>query len=262
MNEVMLLSADVHLDANSLDGRNILITGADAVLGEAVAHAAAALGATVILLGAKERALEILYDALVESGAPQPALLPFDLPNADVGDYSGFAEILGAEFGVLHGIAHCHIDYGILSPLALYEIDTFDKIFATTFRAPYLLTRACFGLLGEAEDSQVIYTSIKAGRQGQAYWGAYAAASAAIENLCQIWADETENANRPRFNTLDIGAADIPARKRIYPGEAPDNLININVIANAFCYLLCANNEKSGKAFAIESPPAGRQGPV
>ncbi|MGD8937560.1 MAG: SDR family NAD(P)-dependent oxidoreductase, partial [Thiogranum sp.] len=63
----------------SLQDRVILITGAGAGIGAAVAQACAAQGATVVLLDKVVRNLERVYDRIEAAGAPQPALYPMDL---------------------------------------------------------------------------------------------------------------------------------------------------------------------------------------
>ena len=58
----------------SLRERDVLVTGATGGLGRATSLAAAAAGATVVLLGRKVRALEALYDEIEKRGGPQPAV--------------------------------------------------------------------------------------------------------------------------------------------------------------------------------------------
>lgn len=256
MTEIKKLPANMPLADDLLAGHNIIITGADAELGAAVARECARLGATVILVGANVKPLEALYDEIEQTGAAQPALVPFDLATASDADFVGFGNTLAEEFEHINGIAHCHVDYGILSPLALYNLDTWAHTLRTTLAAPYLLTRACFTLLERADAASVVFVTHSSGRHAKAYWGAHGVASAAIENLAATWADETENAGTLRFNTLDTGPVRTAARTRIYPGEEPESLPEVNVIAPAFCYILGSDNADSGKTFVIDTPQA------
>ncbi len=68
--------------ANLLEGRVVLVTGAGQGLGRALALDCAAHGATVALLGRTLEKLESTYDAIVESGGPEPALIPPRSPTA------------------------------------------------------------------------------------------------------------------------------------------------------------------------------------
>jgi NAD(P)-dependent dehydrogenase (short-subunit alcohol dehydrogenase family) len=58
--------------ADLLQGRVVLITGASDGIGQAVAQAAAAHGATVLLHGRNVRKLEAVYDSIVAAKQPRP----------------------------------------------------------------------------------------------------------------------------------------------------------------------------------------------
>ena len=87
-----------------LQDRVILITGAAEGMGRALALECARHGATVILSGFREKALESVYDAITEAGGPEPASLPLDLDKADEQLMLGIATTLGDEFEI--GRAH------------------------------------------------------------------------------------------------------------------------------------------------------------
>ena len=76
----------------SLRERVVLVTGATGGLGRATSLAAAAAGATVVLLGRKVRALEALYDEIEKRGGPQPAVYPMDLAGATPRDFADLAD--------------------------------------------------------------------------------------------------------------------------------------------------------------------------
>ncbi len=56
--------------------RVILVTGATAGIGRALALELGKRGATVILLGRNESELDAVYDAIIVSGGPTPASVP------------------------------------------------------------------------------------------------------------------------------------------------------------------------------------------
>ena len=62
-----------------LQDRVILITGATRGIGKAVTLECARLGATVLLLAKDLKRLEQLYDELIQTHVPQPAILNIDL---------------------------------------------------------------------------------------------------------------------------------------------------------------------------------------
>ena len=84
---------------DALRDRVVLVAGATGGLGRATSLAAAAAGATVVLLGRKVRALEAVYDEIERLGAPQPAVYPMDLAGATPRDYVDLSDSIEREFG-------------------------------------------------------------------------------------------------------------------------------------------------------------------
>ena len=87
-----------------LNNRVILVTGASQGIGRAVAKAYAANGATVILLARNIKKLESLYDEIIATGSPTPAIYPLNLATATPTDYENLAQTLRDNFGRLDGI--------------------------------------------------------------------------------------------------------------------------------------------------------------
>lgn len=221
-----------------LAGRIILITGAGDGIGAAAAKSCAAHGATVILLGRTTRKLEQVYDAIEEAGHPQPAIYPMNLEGAAPKDYDDLADTIEQEFGRLDGLLHNASLLGTLTPLGQYDIEQWSKVMQVNLNAPFLMTRACLRLLKKSEDASVIFTSSSVGRQGRAYWGAYAVSKAGNENMMQTWADELESNTAIRVNSINPGATRTSMRARAYPGEDPNTLPNPSDILGTYLYLL------------------------
>lgn len=221
-----------------LANRVILITGAGDGIGRTAALACAAHGATVILLGRTIAKLEAVYDAIEQAGHPQPAIYPMNLEGSTPKDYLDLAATLEREFGRLDGLLHNAAILGGLSPLAHQDIDLWFKVMQVNLNAPFLLTRACLGLLMKSDDASVVFTSDKVGRSGRAYWGAYGVSKFGIQGLSQILAQELETNTHVRVNSIDPGAVRTRMRTLAYPGE--------NALANplpeaimpAYLYLL------------------------
>jgi NAD(P)-dependent dehydrogenase (short-subunit alcohol dehydrogenase family) len=215
-----------------LNDRVILITGAGDGIGRAVAQACAAHGATVILLGRTIAKLEAVYDAIEQAGHPQPAIYPMNLEGATAKDYTDLAATLEREFGRLDGLLHNAAILGSLSPIAHQDVDLWFKVMQVNLNAPFLLTRACLGLLMGAPDASLVFTSDGVGRAGRAYWGAYGVSKYGIEGLCRILAEELETNTQVRVNSIDPGAVRTRMRTLAYPGEnalanpAPEEIVN------------------------------------
>ncbi|MBD3670603.1 MAG: YciK family oxidoreductase [Gammaproteobacteria bacterium] len=245
--------------ADLLKQRVILITGAGDGIGRAAALSFARHGATVILLGKTVRKLEQVYDEIVDAGGPQPAIYPMNLEGATATDYQELARNIEAQLGRLDGILHNAAFLGSLTPLELYDMELWTRVMQINLHAAYLLTRACLPLLKQAEDASVLFTSSEVGRQGEAYWGAYAISNAAVENMMQIFADEMETNTHIRFNSIDPGAVATAMRRRAFPGEDPNTLPAPDTIMPVYLYLMGPDSQDTnGQSISAQSPSPAR----
>lgn len=229
---------DYQPSRNLLNGRVILITGAGDGLGRAASLACARHGASVILVGRTQKKLEAVYDAILAEQLAEPLLMPLDLATTGLRGFEEIATAIEREFGRLDGLLHSAATLGSLTPLAMYDLETWQKVMQVNFNAAYLLTRACLGALEKSADASVVFTTSDVARQGRAYWGAYAAAGAALESLAQVWADELSTNTRVRMNTLDPGAVRTALRAHAYPGENPQALPAPADVMPMYLYLL------------------------
>ena len=233
-----------------LQGRVILITGAGDGIGRVAAKTCAEYGATVILLGRTQRKLERVYDEIEQAGHPQAVIQPLDLEKAGVADYVQLAAAMEQQFGRLDGLLHNAAILGTLTPLGLYDVDLWHKVMQVNLHAPFLLTRACLGLLRRSTDASVIFTSDAVGRQGRAYWGAYGVSKSALEGMMQILADETESDGRIRVNSINPGTVRTALRARAYPAENPNQLLTPEAVMDKYLYLLGPDSRNvTGRAF-------------
>lgn len=236
-----------------LKDRVILVTGAGDGIGRACAKACAAHGATLILLGRTTRKLEQVYDEIEQAGHPQPAIYPMNLEGASPRDYEDLAATLEQEFGRLDGLLHNAAMLATLTPIAHYDVELWLKSIQVNLNAPFLLTRACLGLLTASEDASVLFTADRVGRHGKAYWGAYGVAKAGVEGLMQTLADELEANTRVRVNSIDPGAVRTAIRALAYPGEDPAPLPRPEQIVTPYLYLLSAASQgKTGQQFMAQ----------
>ncbi len=217
--------------------RVLLITGAGDGIGRAVAVAAAAHGATVILLGRTLRKLEMVYDTIEQAGGPQPAIYPLNLEGASPHDYLDMVSKLEEAFGVLDGIVHNAAELRSLSRIDDYDIDHWYRVMQVNLNAPFLITQACLPLLRKSTAASVLFSADRVGRQGRAYWGAYGVSKFGLEGLMQILADENEGSGI-RFNSLDPGPVRTALRAAVYPGEDSATLPAPEEIVAPYLWLL------------------------
>ena len=235
---IFMIPPDYQPDPALLAGRVILVTGAGSGLGRAVAMACARHGATVALLGRKQEKLEATYDDIVEAKGPEPAMIPLDLDTAGTLEMESLAQLIRRDLKRLDGIAHCAVHFVPLGPLANQTIEQWMQLLRVNLAAPFALTRACLPLLSAAKDSSVVFTGETHGAHPAAYWGGFAVSKSGLSTLATIWADELEQAGKPRMNVLIPGPIATPQRSRSHPGENPKRLRTADEAALAFLWLL------------------------
>ncbi len=139
-----------------LANRVILITGAGGGVGRAAAVACARHGATVVLLGRTVSKLEKVYDEIVETGGPQPAIFPVDLSAATDADFESIADAIGYQLGRLDGILHCATEFDQLAPLGQESLEEWLRLFRVNAATPAALNRVCTALLAKQAASVVL----------------------------------------------------------------------------------------------------------
>lgn len=204
--------------ADSLRERVVLVTGATGGLGRASALAAAAAGATVVLLGRKVRPLEALYDEIERLGGSAPALYPMDLAGATPKDHADLAAAIERECGRLDGIVHAAAHFDTLQPFEQQAPEEWNRNLQVNVTAPFLLTQACMPVLRRASDAAVVFVFDDAARVGNAYWGGYGASKYALQGLASIVHEETESSS-VRTHALLPGPMRTTLRRAAYYGE-------------------------------------------
>lgn len=221
-----------------LQKRVILVTGASDGIGRALAVTAAGLGAQVILHGRNVRKLEAVNDEIMTiDGVSRPSIAVLDLASADSASYVSLAESVEEEFGRLDGLVH---NAGILGPrlsLEQYDAAEFQRVMHVNLTAAFALTQVLMPMLKASDDPSIVFISSGVGRQGRAFWGAYAVSKFGTEGLCQVLADETRHIPI-RVNCINPGPTRTAMRLQAYPAENRDALKTPEEILPAYIYLL------------------------
>ena len=231
------MHADYQPATDILKDRIVLVTGAGAGIGRAMALAYARHGATVVLLGKTVSKLETVYDEIEAAGGATPAIYPMHLEGATPHDYDELANAMESNFGRLDGILHNAASLPYLSRIKDYETEDWLKVMQVNLNAPFQITQACLPLLGKSEDASVIFTTDEVGHRGKAFWGAYGVSKFGIEGLTQILAAELEN-SAIRVNCIDPGPTRTALRKRAFPGEDNASLKTPETLAPLYLWAM------------------------
>ena len=221
-----------------LHGRIIMITGATAGIGRALAIHAAAHGAQVIIHGRNITKLEAVYDEIEQiEGAPRPSIAVMDLATADDNAYRTLVDSLIEEFGRLDGLVNNAGILGERYSIEQYDAGMWQQVMHVNVTATFALTQVCLPLLHQSEDASIVFTSSGVGRQGKPFWGAYAVSKFATEGLCQVLASEQEH-GKLRANCINPGPVRTDMRRAAYPAENRDALTGPEGILPTYMYLL------------------------
>jgi NAD(P)-dependent dehydrogenase (short-subunit alcohol dehydrogenase family) len=220
------------------DGSVVLVTGATGGVGQVLARALSRTGATVALHGRAVRKLEALYDSILATGAPEPAILPLDFETADSQAYADAAAEIDKQLGRLDAIVHCAGSLRRLAPVEHHTLEDWMSTLRVNLAAPAALTRAMLPLLKQAPAAKVIFTLDTRGHDPKAYWGSYAAAKAGLEALVHVLADEWEHT--PNLAAIGVipGPIASPMRRRTHPGDDSAVLRPIEALVPLYLALL------------------------
>jgi len=222
--------------ANALDGRIILVTGADDGIGRAISKAYAGYGATVVLLGKTIAKLEAVYDEITEAGSPEPAIYPLDMAGATAHDYLELSKILDEQVGGLDGLVLNAAWLPGFMPFEQYDLESWQKVMTINLNANYLIVQACLPLLKQSKHASIIHSAHQLTR---AYSGAFGIAKAGMTAMMDIVADEYDNPERfVRVNSIDSGPLNTQMRIVNYPGEDNTSNASADAIIGPYLYFM------------------------
>ncbi len=232
-----------------LSGRVALVTGASRGLGAAIAKRFAEEGAELILVARTVGGLEEADDAVQAAGG-HATLVPLDLTDFAALDRLGGAiferhkrlDVLVANAGTL----------GDLSPLAHIDIKQWQRILDVNLTANWRLIRSLDPLLRASPAGRAIFVTSSAGHAPRAYWGAYAVAKAALEQLAGIYASEVEQTNL-KVNLVDPGRLRTAMRAQAFPGEDPKSVPAADAVVEVFVQLAEAGCQEHGQRVVAQS---------
>ena len=180
----------------------VLLTGAgrEGQVGEAVALALAAAGATLLLVDRSAHTSRARAAALTTSGF-RAFSYGCDLADADA--VSALSDEVRKEHGDrLAALVHVAGGFALSGPLPESDVDTWHRMITINLTTAYVVTRAFLPLLRAGRGS-IVYFASEAALPGAnvAAVAAYAAAKSGVVTLMRAVA-QSERGNRVRANAL------------------------------------------------------------
>jgi NAD(P)-dependent dehydrogenase (short-subunit alcohol dehydrogenase family) len=234
----------------ALAGKVALVTGASRGIGAETAKGLARHGAHVILTARTEAGLVETEDAIHAAGGTA-TIAPLDLAKGD--DIDRLGQAIAARWDALHILVLNAATLGTLSPLVHASPKEFESVIALNLVAQWRLIRAFDPLLRRARPADLVAITSSVGAAGRAYWGAYAASKAGLENMIETYADEMR-ALGVRALIVDPGATRTQMRARAYPGEDAATLKGPEVVADAIISRLAEGLAPGAARIRVEAP--------
>jgi NAD(P)-dependent dehydrogenase (short-subunit alcohol dehydrogenase family) len=181
---------------SNLEGQRALVTGATSGIGRAVALQLARDGAEVVVHG-RDAARGAQTVGEITAAGGEASFVAGDLGNAAevqrLADEVGDVDILVNNAGI-----------SAFGPTAEFDVETFDGMFASNVRAPFLLVAALApGMVARGHGS-IVSVSSMAGGVGLVGGAAYGATKASLEAMTRAWAAEY-SASGVRVNAVAPG---------------------------------------------------------
>jgi len=232
------------LSDGALKDRLALVTGASRGIGAATAEALAAAGAHVVLVARTATDLEAVEDRIAAAGG-SATIAPLDLTESD--SIARLATAIGERWGKLDILVLNAATLGTLGPVAAIDGKEFGKVLTLNVLAQQALIAGFDSLLRQSEAARVIAVTSSVGAAPRAYWGAYGAAKAALENLALSYSQEVGNVTNIRVAIVDPGATATQMRARAFPGEDSATLKPPSAVAKAVREMLEADFETGAR---------------
>ena len=239
----MKLPVNYKVQEGELEGKVILVTGANRGFGLAITMDLAKAGATVIMLGRDLGSLEYAYDAVVDAGYKEPILYPLDLEGATPENYQELQDNILDQFKKLDGLIHNAAILGTQMPIDQYDIKLWYSTLQINLSAPFMLTQFLIPALMKSDDARILFLSSTVGRKARAYWGAYSVSKFGIEGFAKTLSEELEK-TQITVNTINPGKIRTEMRRAAYPAEDASTVPRPEEKSSVIVYLLSNEGSK------------------
>ena len=234
---------------SNLTGKVALITGATRGIGMAVAQRYAQEGADLILVGRTIEDLEKVDDQLLCYDV-SVTLVPLDLRQS--AGIDEMAHAIASKFHRLDILVGNAGVLGALMPLTHLPPPVWEEVWQVNFSANWHLLKSFEPLLKRSSAGRAIFVTSSVTQSPQPYWGAYALAKKALEEMVYLYAAENKQEASVKVNLIDPGRVRTALRAQAMPGEDPQSVPHPSEITDLFVTLASHDMTASGQRFTAQ----------
>lgn len=184
----------------SIEGKNILVTGASSGIGRAIAIECSRMGANIIITARNRERLNETFLMMETS-------LNHKMIEADLSDVEAIDNLVEKIPYKLDGVVHC-AGFTIIKPFQLFKDEDINGIMDVNFYAPLFLTRNLIKKKLINKDASIVFISSISGVFVLSYGGSlYSASKGAINGLVKGIALELATKSI-RVNSVNPGMVD------------------------------------------------------
>lgn len=218
-----------------LANRLALVTGASRGIGAATAEALGGLGAHVLLVARTTGGLEEVEERVHAVGGTA-TIAPLDITDGD--SIGRLAHAISERWTALDILVLNAAMLGTLGPIAAFDAKEFSKLLTLNIGAQAALIAAFDPMMKASDRGRLIGLTSSVAQNPRAYWGAYGASKAALENLILTYGQEVANISTIRTAIVNPGATATKMRANAYPGEDQATLKSPDVVGAAVARLI------------------------
>ena len=214
-------------DTPSLDGKNIIVTGAAGGLGRAMTEALTSAGAHIVAIDRSQETLQAMADEIVAGGAAG-RVLPMAANLQDPDQCAKVVTRAHLAYGALHGLvnnagiglATIREDYYARN-IKFWEVpdERWQTIFEVNARAAFLLSKAAVGYFLEQDWGRIVNVTTSMDTMIRRGWTPYGPSKAALEAQSACWSKDVEDTGVTVNVLVPGGPANTPM---VPPASSPD----------------------------------------
>ena len=209
-----------------MEGRVVLVTGADGALGKYVTQAFLDASATVIGTSRKIQQSDFMSSNF--------AAIPAEISTRNCAKV--LVDQVVARFGKLDVLAHTVGGFAGGQTIADTDDATFERMFDLNLNSLFHVLRAAIPALRQTGDGRIIAIGSRAALEPGAGAGAYSASKAAMVSLIRTVALENKDAGL-RANVILAGTMDTPANRKSIPNADFSKWVKPSAVASLVAWL-------------------------